>query len=76
MPSSIPTSSDDATAVIIDLYDMVAAEVKAVATVCPAAESSPFFNPVIYREVPDGMNARGGYTLSFRAYCWHKIKES
>ncbi len=59
IPSSITTSSD-ATAVITGLYDLVAAEVKAAASVCPAAESFVFLQPCcLPREVPDGLNARG-----------------
>jgi hypothetical protein len=73
MPSLIPTASDDATAVITDLYDMVAAEVKAAASACPASESSPFYNPVIYREVPDGMNARGELLDCFLLFAGIKL---
>jgi hypothetical protein len=55
MPTS---SSGDVIAVTSDLYLMVVAEVKAAASVGPAAEAQPFYNPVVYREIPDGTNAK------------------
>jgi hypothetical protein len=42
---------------------MVVADVKAAASVVPAAEAQPFHNPVVYYEIPDGTNARVSYSM-------------
>lgn len=36
---------------------MVAAEVRAAVSMGPAAEAQPFYNPIVYHEIPNGMNA-------------------
>ena len=51
-------SNDDAN-VIIDLYRMVIDELKAASIACPSNDCTDYFNPVINKEVPDGMNSRG-----------------
>jgi hypothetical protein len=55
-----PNNAD--AAAIADLYAMVIAEVKAAAMVCPAEDVQSYFNPTVYREIPDGLNARGKFS--------------
>jgi len=35
----------------------VPAEVRAAVSMGPAAEAQPFYNPIVYHEIPNGMNA-------------------
>ena len=53
------TGSDAENATAADIYNIVIAELRAASLVLPAIDSSPFFNPCVYREVTEGLSARG-----------------
>jgi hypothetical protein len=55
-----PNNAD--AAAIADLYAMVITEVKAAAMVCPAEDVQSYYNPTVYREIPDGLNAQGKFS--------------
>ena len=49
----------DDSAVQQDLYKMVMKDLVAASRICPAVEASEYFDPVVNREVTDGVNERG-----------------
>lgn len=53
------TGSDAENATAADIYNIVIAELRAASLVLPAVDASPFFNPCVYREVTEGLSARG-----------------
>lgn len=58
MPSST-ASGEDSAAIVKDLYNLVISELKKASLICPAINAAPYFNPVVFMEVPDGTNSRG-----------------
>jgi hypothetical protein len=57
--SSSTASGEDSTAIVRDLYILVISELKKASSICPAINAAPYFNPVVFMEVPDGTNSRG-----------------
>jgi hypothetical protein len=57
--SSSTASGEDSAAIVRDLYNLVISELKKASLICPAINAAPYFNPVVFMEVPDGMNSRG-----------------
>jgi hypothetical protein len=62
------TNNDDAD-VVADLYDLVVKDLIAASAICPSMESSEYFDPLVNRELSDGLNDQGISNLL--ADCWH-----
>ena len=58
------TTSEDAR-MIHDLYIMAIDRLKKASLVCPPADATPYFNPEIKEENPDGVNKRGERYIRF-----------
>jgi hypothetical protein len=58
MVSTTSISFEDAR-MIHDLYVMVIDHLKKASLVCPPVGVTPYFNPEIKEEIPDGVNNRG-----------------
>lgn len=52
------TNNDDA-ATVTDLHDLVVKDLIAASAICPSIEASEYFDPLVNRELSDGLNDRG-----------------
>jgi hypothetical protein len=52
------TNNDD-DAAVADLYDLVVKDLIAASAICPSMESSEYFDPLVNRELSDGLNDQG-----------------
>ena len=53
------TNNIDATTAVPDLYNSVIKDLMAASSICPSVDSSEYFDPLISREVSEGVNDRG-----------------
>jgi hypothetical protein len=61
--SSSTASGLDSKAIVRDLYNLVISELKKASLICPAINAAPYFNPVVFIEIPDGTNSRGKFIM-------------